>query len=437
MSVASDQLIDRLTSVLGTDAVITDRATLEAHAVDGLVPRAVCSPGDAPQVAAAIRVCGETGAAIAPRGGGTMTALGNVPRRTDLVISLGRLDRLIEHDDANLTATMESGMTLAHLQTHLAQRGQFLPLDPPRPERATIGGIVAASTNGARRMFYGGVRDLVIGMKMVLPGGEQVKAGGKVVKNVAGYDMCKLFVGSLGTLGIITEVTCKMTPLPERALTIVAQGGGSTAESVGAFRLIDALFASTLQPSAIAMLSPRAGKLVGPGGPGMATAVAVEGFTEAVDRHVRDITGMAAAAGLSAEALEGPAHERLWAAVADFPRSREGEALVRLTVPPGAVAAAVDALSRVDGSAVYVAHAGAGTIWIGVEAERATTVFAALTSVAGAHHGHAVLASAPPEVKRGLDVWGSPPPALSIMREIKQRFDPQQLLNPGRFVAFL
>jgi len=169
----------------------------------------------------------------------------------------------------------------------------------------------------------------------------------------------------------------------------------------------------------------------------VATAVAVEGFTEAVDRHVRDITGMAAAAGLSAEVLEGPAHERLWAAVADFPRSREGEALVRLTVPPGAVAAAVDALSRVDDSPVYVAHAGAGTIWIGVEAARAATVFAALTSVAGAQHGHAVLASAPPEVKRGLDVWGSPPPALSIMREIKQRFDPQQLLNPGRFVAFL
>ena len=437
MSVASDQLIDRLTSELGTDLVITDRATLEAHAVDGLVPRAVCSPGDAAQVAAAIRVCGEAGAAIAPRGGGTAVALGNVPHRVDVVLRTDRLAALVEHDDANLTATMEAGMTLAHLQTHLAQRGQLLPLDPPRPDRATIGGIVAASTNGARRMFYGGVRDLVIGMKMVLPGGEQVKAGGKVVKNVAGYDMCKLFVGSLGTLGIITEVTCKMTPLPERALTIIARDGSSTAEGSGAFRLIDALFASTLQPSAIAVLSPRAGELVRAGGPGVATAVAVEGFTEAVDRHVRDITGMAAAAGLSAEVLEGPAHERLWAAVADFPRSREGEALVRLTVPPGAVATAVDALSRVDDSPVYVAHAGAGTIWIGVEAARAATVFAALTSVAGAQHGHAVLASAPPEVKRGLDVWGSPPPALSIMREIKQRFDPQQLLNPGRFVAFL
>ena len=430
MSVASDQLIDRLTSELGTDSVITDRATLEAHAVDGLVPRAVCSPGDAAQVAAAIRACGEAGAAIAPRGGGTMTALGNIPRRTDLVISLGRLDRLIEHDDANLTATMEAGMTLAHLQTHLAQRGQFLPLDPPRPDRATIGGIVAASTNGARRMFYGGVRDLVIGMKMVLPGGEQVKAGGKVVKNVAGYDMCKLFVGSLGTLGIITEVTCKMTPLPERVLTIVARDGG-------AFRLIDALFGSTLQPSAIAVLSPRAGELVGAGGPGIATAVAVEGFTEAVDRHVRDITGMAAAAGLSAEVLEGPAHERLWAAMADFPRPREGDALVRLTVPLGSVAAAVDTVTRLDATPTFVAHAGAGTIWIRIDPARAAAVFADLTSLAGSLHGHAVLASAPPEVKRGLDVWGSPPPALSIMREIKQRFDPQQLLNPGRFVAFL
>lgn len=428
----SDQVIDRLAAELGAAAVAADPAVLQAHAVDGVVPRAVCSPQSPEQIAAVLRICSDAGVAVTPWGGGTMMSLGNIPRRLDVVIRTAPLAALGEHDSANLTATMGAGMTLAAVQEHLSERGQFLPFDPPRSDRATVGGVVAAAANGPRRMFYGGVRDLVIGMKMALAGGEQIKAGGKVVKNVAGYDMCKLFTGSLGTLGIITEVTCKVMPLPERVLTVAARG-----DLAVTFRLVDALFASVLQPSAIAVLAPNVAEGMASDGTGAVAAVAVEGFTEAVDRHVRDISGMARAAGLSLELLTGAGHDGIWASIREFPMPRPGEAMVRLTVPAGSVASAVEEILRVGIADRFIAHAGSGTVWVAVDGPRAPAAFTRLAAIGSGHRGHAVLTGAPAEVKRGLDVWGPAPPALGIMTEIKRRFDPRELLNPGRFVAFL
>ena len=150
--------------------------------------------------------------------------IGNPPTRLDVVVDLSRMNRVIEHDDANLTATVEAGISINRLQQVIAERNQFLPFDPPCALRASVGGTVAANLNGPRRSFYGNVRDLVIGMRVALATGEHIKAGGKVVKNVAGYDMCKLFVGSFGTLGIITEITVRMAPLPEASATLLASG---------------------------------------------------------------------------------------------------------------------------------------------------------------------------------------------------------------------
>jgi len=248
ITIDADRLANRLEGALES-AVQRDLATLRAHAVDGLVPHIRCAPEDTSQLSAALRICGESGAAVIPWGGGTAMHWGNPPTHADVVVSLEHLNRLVEHDDANLTATVQAGMCVAPLQDLLAARRQFLAIDPPDPRHATIGGTVAANINGPRRLAYGGVRDLVIGMKMVLASGEQIKAGGKVVKNVAGYDMCKLFVGSLGTLGIITEVTFKMAPLPETFGTIMARG--SLAQAA---QLIDALLASTLTPAAVTVV---------------------------------------------------------------------------------------------------------------------------------------------------------------------------------------
>lgn len=432
MSVSVDDVAGRLERELGTSWVSVDEPVLAVHAVDGVRPRVVCRPADADQVATVLRLCTEVGAAVTPWGGGTAVALGNVPQRVDIVLRTDRLAALGEHDDANLTATVQAGMPLGALNEHLAARRQFLALDPPRPNTATIGGIVAANTNGPRRMSYGGVRDLVIGMRMILAGGEQIKAGGKVVKNVAGYDMCKLFTGSLGTLGIITEVTFKMAPQPEAAATVLARGARGQA-----LRVVDDLFASVLQPTAITVSNVLDGLAAG----ACALAVAAEGFTEAVDRHLRDTQTLASDAGMSVEVLRGVDHGALWARLRDFPgdgpHPRSADGVIRLTVPLGAVAAALRAVDEAGGGVHWVAHAASGAIFVRCLAEATPDAFERLTDVARTEHGHAVLMAAPPDVKRGRDVWGSPPPALSLMREIKRQFDPHNLLNPGRFVAFL
>jgi glycolate oxidase FAD binding subunit len=217
MKISADALGARLAGELDAGAVECAPASLAAHGVDGQTPALVCFPSEAEQVGSILRISAEAGAAVVPWGGGTSMRLGNIPRRVDVVIALKNMTALIEHDDANLTATVQAGMRVASFQEILGRRRQFLPLDPPHPERATIGGIVAANVNGPRRTMYGGVRDLVVGMKMVLATGERIKTGGKVVKNVAGYDLGKLFIGSLGTLGIVTETTFRMAPLPETA----------------------------------------------------------------------------------------------------------------------------------------------------------------------------------------------------------------------------
>ncbi len=413
--------------------MVADRVVCGSHAVDGLVPHLVCHPANADQVATVLRICGEGQAAVAPWGGGTAMSLGNIPTAVDVVLVLDRLGALIEHDASNLTATVQAGMTLAALQDHLRRRRQFLPLDPPHPERATIGGTIAANLSGPRRMVYGGVRDVLIGMKMVLATGEQVKGGGKVVKNVAGYDMCKLVVGALGTLGVITEATFKMAPSPERAATIVARG---TTEQ--ALHLADRLFASTLQPTAVTLLGPDAAAAAGLGRSG-ALAVGVEGFAEVVDRHLRDVTAMAASLGLLFEVCAGPDHDTLWAALRDFPSPGDGQAVFRLTVPIASIPDAVAEVSRVGDGAVFpfIAHTASGTMWVRIDPARAGVVFPGFLAVARRLGGHAVMTAAPVEAKRGVDVWGPPSGALPIMREIKRQFDPHRVLNPGRFVAFL
>ena len=306
MKFSGDRLAQLLEGELGAEAVTGEPALLAGHNVDGREPALLCFPVNPEQVAAALRLCSEANATIVPWGGGTAMGIGNPARQVDIVIGLERLNLLVEHDQANLTATVQSGHRLAALQEVLARHNQFLPLDPPAPGRATVGGLVAANLNGPRRSFYGSVRDLVIGMKVVLASGEQIKAGGKVVKNVAGYDMCKLFVGSLGTLGIITEVTLRMAPIPETAATIIASG---TLPEVQQFT--DELSRSKLLPSAVLLLNAQASKATDLTQRDWRVAVRCEGFEETVARHLRDATAMAQRIGLATVILQENDHRTI------------------------------------------------------------------------------------------------------------------------------
>jgi glycolate oxidase FAD binding subunit len=435
MKLNPDRLASRLEAELGGAAVKTQPELLAARAVDGVYPCLICSPANAKEVSAALRVCSETDAAITPWGGGTAIQIGNLPERVEVIIDVSKLNRVIEHDHANLTATVQSGITLTASQEITAGARQFVPFDAPNPQRSTIGGIVAANLNGARRVCYGSVRDLVIGMKVALPTGEHIKAGGKVVKNVAGYDMCKLFVGSLGTLGIITELTLRLTPVPEAETTLAVSGSLlQLCEFAG--EILD----SVLLPSAVVLWTSETSSSSEAPRLGWQMAVRAEGFAEHVARHLRDLQLMAERLGLSTAVCSTAADEKLWAGICDFPLFGH-ELVYRLMVPRSAIADLLQGLQdwgSANFSPAIVADMAAGAIWIGSsQTESATARFAQLRSKAAQHKGHVVLVGAPAEVKRNLAIWGPTPAAFFLMRRIKQQFDPQRLMSPGRFVGRL
>ena len=433
MKLAVDQLAQKLAAELGDHWVSADAHIRAGHTIDEREPSLVCAPAGPEQIAAALRLCAEAGATVAPYGGGTAITIGNAALPLDVALDLNRLNRVVEHDHANLTATIEAGITLAGLQRFLGQQKQFAPFDPPHPERATVGGIVATNLSGPRRSYYGSVRDLVIGMKVVLASGELIKAGGKVVKNVAGYDMCKLFVGSLGTLGIITQITLRASPVPESAATWIASGSRAMVTN-----LAHAIADSPLLPAAVVIMNPSACEELNFGGADWKLALCSEGFAETVARHMRDATALGERLGLAAESLEDSQHSRFWAAIENFPLSSE-RLIFRLTVPRAATADAVKAVEswQADGfRSAMVADPMAGVLWIAAPASAAAANhFPRLIAYAHERRGHAVMLAAPLEFKQSLDVWGSPPPALGLMRHIKEQFDPHRLLNPGRFIG--
>jgi glycolate oxidase FAD binding subunit len=435
MKVNTERLASRLEAELGGAAVTRHPDLLAARGVDGIYPSVICSPADAEEVSEALRVCRETDAAVTPWGGGTAVKLGNLPERVEVIIDLSKLNRVVEHDHANLTATVQSGITLAAMKEITAGARQFVPFDVPSPQRSTIGGIAAANLNGARRVCYGSVRDLVIGMKVALPTGEPIKAGGKVVKNVAGYDMCKLFVGSLGTLGIITELTLRLTPLPEAEATLVVSGSLlELSEFAGE------ILESVLLPSAIVLWKSETSSSGEVSQSGWHLAVRAEGFAEHVDRHLRDFQLTAERFGLSMAICNNTAHEKLWAGICDFPVLGP-ELVFCVTVPRSAAADllhSVQEWNTTDDSPAIVADMAAGAIWVrSNQTKLAAARFAQLRSKAVQHNGQVVLVVAPADLKRNLDIWGPAPASFFLMRRIKQQFDPQRLMNPGRFVGRL
>src|SRR6202163_3754222 len=196
------------------------RAATATDAVAGAQPKLVIEPGTERELAEILRLSNEAGLAVIPRGGGTKLEWGNSPARADLILSTARLTEIIEHAWADLTVTVEAGCTIQKLQETLAQHGQRLALDPLWPEKATVGGVLSANDSGALRLRFGALRDLIIGVTIALPDGTLASSGGKVVKNVAGYDLPKLATGALGTLGVITRAVFRVHPLPKETRTI-------------------------------------------------------------------------------------------------------------------------------------------------------------------------------------------------------------------------
>jgi glycolate oxidase FAD binding subunit len=430
-------------SATGVDWRSLDPAADHALAVDGVLPRTLARPRDQDQLSALLRYATANRLAVLPRGGGTKMALGNPPDRADILLSLELLNQVVEHEPQDLTVTVQAAMPLADLQQHLRRAGQYLPLNPPGGSRCTVGGVLATNANGPWRLGHGSTRDLVIGTKAVLGDGTVARAGGKVVKNVAGYDLNKLYIGSLGTLAVLLEVTFKLTPLPAAETTVLA----AFRAPEEALAVVQRLVRSSLMPRAIVLLDratgPAHGSLVSPAA--FPLLVTYAGFPPVLARQAGETQQYCREAEAETVTVLDPDSARgLWDAVTEFPAAGQ-DVVAKLTVPPARVGAVFQTLREaqrsLDGAQGFVAQAqpASGIIYVrfgpGLGDAATMRALADLREACARLEGSLLLWSAGPELKRAFDPWGPSGYPLPLMRKLKQEFDPQQVLNPGRYVG--
>lgn len=370
------------------------------------------------------------GGALLPRGAGTKLDWGAVPERADLVVSSARLDRVVAHDPGDATATVQAGVPLRALQERLRPAGQWLAVDPPSEAAgATVGGVFAAGEAGPRRLRYGTMRDLVIGTTAVLADGTVSRSGGKVIKNVAGYDLGKLLCGSLGTLALVVELTVRLHPLPAASVTVRVRAGAA-----GAGRLALALLAAPLEPVAVDWAGP-------PGGEGTLLA-RFAGRADAVDAQVEAARRLAGGAGLGSERLGGEAGEAAWDGHATA-LAAAGTVVRGATLPselPAAAEALAAAARGAGVGATLRSHAALGlhdALLSGGDAAGHARVVRDWRAALALIGGHAVVRRRLAGVEDRVDVWGADPPGLGLMRAVKERLDPARRCAPGRFVGGL
>ncbi len=403
--------------------------------VDGVQPRLHARPTTPEELGEVLKQATENGLAVAPRGGGTRLGIGCPPSRLDLVVETGALNRVIEYEPADLTVTVEAGMRIADLQALLGQQGQFLALDPPAGEGSTIGGVVAANASGPTRLQYGTARDLVIGTRVANADGRLTRAGGRVVKNVAGYDLNKLYVGSLGTAGVIVELSFKLHPIPP-AQALVA---GQFADASLVQPFLSAVLHSPLSPLGMELLGPSAAEAVGlPSS--HAVLVRVGGYQEAVERQVRDLGALLLKHG----AAPLNATDEVWNATRELALPGRSDVLVKAAAPIARTASLVALLGSdlAPFHPVVWSHAGNGIAYASVTGSDVSPLAAALAQarshvVALGGNASLVVERAPVALKAAFDVWGEVGPSLALMRALKQQFDPRGTLNPGRYVGGL
>ena len=407
----------------------TSRAGTAADAILGVVPRLVYSPSTQEEASAALALCAREQLAVSFAGGRTDIGLGAVPRRLDALIETGRLNRIIEYAPSDMVLVAEAGVTLAAVQALVGAERQQLSLDPPLPERATLGGIIAANSFGPRRARYGSVRDLIIGVSLIRADGVVAHGGGKVVKNVAGFDLPKMACGSLGTLALIGTASFRLHPLPEAYATVLI-----SRLSPGAIAALVARMAEAqLEPgSAVALREADAGPLD--------LAVRFEGFAAGVSQQaarLRELAGTDASAPLDAGAAR-----QIWERH-DAARTRGGLRL-KLVVPPSRFERlepeALLPLCAALRTPLLAWYATLGIGFVSGEVNDASAAVAAIDrarTAAVALGGSLTVVDAPREVRALVDPWGPPPPAFALMRRLKDRFDAGHRLNPGRFVGGL
>jgi glycolate dehydrogenase FAD-binding subunit len=438
-----------IAAIVGEKYVATDEQARAALSVDDKTPQMVVYPSSAEQVAATLRYASERGLAVIPCRNGTKLAIGNPPRKYDIALSLKNLNRVWHYEPADLTVSVEPGMKFGDFQRFVGRRKLWLPLNPAGGEQASLGGIVATHAAGSYRRHYGTPRDMVLGMKIATTEGKVVKTGGRVVKNVAGYDLAKLLIGSYGTLGVIVEISFKLFPLPlERATFVLSL---DSLDSASEFRR--RILRSPLDPLQTVLLNRPARELVDADAPGDRDGKEYEIWTEAggskrvVERYARSLEEMSRTVGAKMAALQAERADRSWRRLADLgalAAEKYPQAVVMKASLP--ISAGEDFIGRAQQAAaglrvITVAQIGVGIVCVclldGQSDPKTADLAEKLRQAAETLGGALVVERCPAELKRRLNVWSNVGDGFDAMRKLKETWDPKGILSPGRFAGGL
>jgi len=475
--VPNDSVIEALKGIVGPDHVMSDPAGVSQYTVDEVTPWVAVLPATVEDVSEVVRLAGKEKLAVVPWGFGTKMAKGNPPTRLDMVVCTERLNRVVDMDTANLTVTVQAGVPFREVQAALRgeenrcylpledpvtvsqqeicsdreNMGCFIPLLPPFSHSASLGGIIAANSSGPTRLLYGLPRDMVLGVRFVAPNGEIIGMGGKTVKNVSGYDVSKLMIGSQGTLGVLCEMTLRLLPLPEKVKTGLFLFKGLREAS----NFVNRIFESPLLPAAVELMNHKAFPLLPAGGmdkSGFGVAVAMEGVEEAVDRMASEVKAMGSEFGASKHAeFRAEDHRGFWDAYSNLPAvlcDRNPDLLsVRLNYPISRYAEVFDyAQSLASGNAldaVLLCHAGSGASFVHIMVSQSNATESVISFLEKLRErceslgGHMILDRATPFWKKQWPAWGKARGGFAVMKRIKEQMDPLGLFSPGRFVGGL
>jgi glycolate oxidase subunit GlcD len=400
----------------------------------------VASPASEEDAAELLKLAERDSLTVVPMGAGTWLNVGNAKLRADIMISTRWLTRFIEHEPADLVASAQAGATLADCQKQFAVAGQWLPLDPPDDGRATLGGVIATGVGGVQSFTLGRPRAFVIGMRIVLADGRIIKAGGNVVKNVAGYDLCKLFTGSYGTLGLITQLTFKLRPLPATTRTIVASGALKTLLATAR-----KLCGVNIPPQAMEIVSPRLAAQLDTGAPAAHHQMLLKfaGASQAVIYQTAQALGTLRRAGLNCATFAGD-ESALWQDLTAMPLRFAERLISRVSVLPNALADYLEEVLKLDEAShpELMWHAGAGDGRVRVFAKpplyyrEAVRALEHLRGTAEGLGGSLIVENASPEIKSEFDSWAVNRSSWGLMKRVKEQLDPKGTFSPGRFAGF-
>ncbi len=399
------------------------RAATAADTIVGVQPKLVIEPGTESELAEVLRLSNEAGLVVIPRGGGTKPGWGNPPARADLILSTARLNEIIEYAWADLTVTVEAGCTIQRLQETLAQHGQRLAIDPVWPGKATVGGVLSTNDSGALRLRFGALRDLIIGATIALPDGTLASSGGKVVKNVAGYDLPKLVTGALGTLGVITRAVFRLHPLPLNSRSFSVSNANAEETQKFVLAVQDSKLAHTSLQSHCSGENPPNSDILFEG---------TEAGLAAQETQLRNLARPASVSGASTSTWT--AREELWASA-----DPATTAIAKISILPANMARTMELMERTANAHQLRWRAllyAMGIGWLRLEGKPGA-LRGALQELRGELEGQdgSLVALHRPDKMPAFDVWGTAGDALPLMKAVKQQLDPKSILNPGRFVG--